>query len=169
MLILLRFGGVPLMGVQSSPRYQGSLGCLPGRRRGGPWAPPPRDAQNPGDVDGSSCLFFCCGLWTCSLVVCWVLFVSWVGILYGSLALQDSTLVGFIFVCPFSFCSIVCRRRFSRSLSLSLSLSGAGETQTLSWFMFPLVFLRPGRAPRLRPVCPRPHFHQGHHPACFFC
>ena len=45
------------------------------------------------------------------------------------LALQDSTPVSSIIVCPLSFCCWVVRRR---RLSFSIfSFSGAGETQTL--------------------------------------
>ena len=44
-------------GGQKSPRYQGPPGCLPGRRRGGPWAPPPRC------VDPQNVSFFCSAVW----------------------------------------------------------------------------------------------------------
>ena len=56
-----------MVGELRVPRYQGPLGCLLRRRRGGPWAPPPRDVQVPGDVHGSSCWIFCVGL---GLVLC---------------------------------------------------------------------------------------------------
>ena len=40
--------------------------------------------------------------------------------------------------------------------------------QTMQWFAFPLVFLRPGHALSLRPVLLQRHLPQGHRPACVF-
>ena len=57
---------------------------------------------------------------------------------------------------------------FCLSLSLYLFLSGAGEMQTMQWFAFLLVFLRPGHALSLRPVLLQRHLPQGHRPACVF-
>ena len=62
-------------------------------------------------------------------------------------------------------CWDVRRRRF---LLLCLSLSGAGEPQTPSGFVFPLVFLRPGRGLRLRPVPLLCLLYQGFAPHLFF-
>ena len=66
----------------------------------------------------------------------------------------------------FSFfgCWDVRRRRFF----LFLSLSGAGEPQTPAGFVFPLVFLRPGRGLRHRPVPLHFLLHQGFAPHLFF-
>ena len=76
--------GRTLDGGTSVPSVSRSPGVSPQRRRGGPWAPPPRVAQIPGDVSGSFCLFFCCGLgsaiWFFVLCISSLGLVSCVGI-----------------------------------------------------------------------------------------
>ena len=69
-----------------------------------------------------------------------------------------------VFAPLFSLCLVGSPSTFSFFVS-----SGAGETQTLLWFVFPLVFLRPGRALRLQPVPHGQHVPQGSAPAPVFC
>ena len=164
-------GAVPLVGELRVPRYQGPLGCLLRRRQGGPWAPPPRDVQVPGDVHGSSCWIFCVGL---GLVLClFVLGYSSLGLVlvwsFSPSRLDPCRYFVWVLLSLFVWC--VRRRRFSLfffSLSLSLSLSGAGETQTPSGFGFPLVTLLRAHGLRPRPVLPLPLIHQGPAPAPVF-
>ena len=105
-------------------------------------------------------LFFACLFWVIRLS-------GW--FLFGDTALQDSTRVGILFGSLSLFLFGVFAATFFSffffflSLSLSLSLSGAGETQTPSWFGFPLVTLL--RAHGLRPL---PLIHQGPAPAPVF-
>ena len=67
-------------GGQLSPQYQSPPGCLLRTRRGGPWAPPPRDVQVRGNVHVFSCCFFCVGL---GLVFClFVLGYSSLGLVF---------------------------------------------------------------------------------------
>ena len=143
---------------------------VPRRRRGGPWAPPPRYAQIPGDVDGSTVCFSVVALVLLSGCL-FRLFVSGVGILYGHLALQDSTSFWHHVCCPLSFslpsfCSVCSPATFfSCFLSLFVSLSQALGKPKPFWFGFPLVFssswprsptstrtLRSAPTPRLRPA-----------------
>ena len=81
--------------------------------------------------------------WFCHLVAYITFFVSGVGILYGILALQDSTPFWNHVCCPLSLSLFVfslfggfCRRRVFSSL---LFLSGAGETQTFLVWVSPCV------------------------------
>ena len=67
--------------------------------------------------------------WFCFRAGCLVSLLSGLEFCEVVLALQDSTLVSILFVCPF-FCNCCVRRR-RLFLSHSLSLSGAGEAQTL--------------------------------------
>ena len=53
-------------------------------------------------------------------------FVSWVGIMFGRSALQNSNPMNFTFACPLSFCCWVFRRRRLSLLVLLFSLLGAG-------------------------------------------
>ena len=128
MSMLLRYRGrFPWWGELRVPRYQGPLGCLLRRRRGGPWAPPPRDVQVPGDVHGSSCWIFLCWSWSCFLLVCSGLFVSRVG---SCLVIQ-----------PFKTrpVSVFC---LGPSLSFCLVCSPATFFSLFLFFFFSLLSLR---------------------------
>ena len=101
-------------------------------------------------------------------LVCVVFLVSGVEMLFGLVPFKTCPFFGVLFVVLFlSGCWDVRRRRFL-FLCLSLSLSGAGEPQTPAGFVFPLVFLRPGRGLRLRPVPLLFLLHQGFAPRLFF-
>ena len=109
------------------------------------------------------------------LVCCAVFLVSGVEMLFGLVPFKTCPLFGLLFVVLSFFlrllgCSSTPFLVFSHSLSLSLSLSlsGAGEPQTPAGFVFPLVFLRPGRGLRLRPVPLHLLLHQGFAPHLFF-
>ena len=58
MLMLKRLRSVPLMGGPQGPSVSRSPGAAPQKKAGGPWAPPPRGVQIPGDVNGSSVFSF---------------------------------------------------------------------------------------------------------------
>ena len=138
---------------------------------GGPWAPPPRGVQVPGDVNGFSCWFFAVVLVLFFVFLSWVIRLSgWC--LYGNSALQDSTRVGIIVCVPlFFFVWCVRRRRLSLSLSLFLfSFSQAlGKPKPPSrGFGVTLVFLHSDRDHTPRPVLQAPQLHPGHPPRLFF-
>ena len=149
------------------PRYQGPPRCLLRRRQGGPWAPPPCSVQIPGDVEGSSILFFCCGLG----FIIWFFvsrFCLWVWYLVWSLSPSspDPCLVfvgvPLLFFCLVGFVGAVFSLLFSFSQVLGKPKPPSGG------FGVPLVFLLRGRA--LRPRSVHLHFllHQGSRPALFF-
>ena len=159
-------GAVPLVGELRAPRYQGPLGCLPGRRRGGPWAPPPRDAQIPGDVNGF--FFHVVVLVLFSACLSWVIRLSgWDFVWEFSPSRLDPLLV-LLFVSLFFNVCCVRRRRFSLSLSLSLSQALGKPKPPSRGFGVPLVFLRPDRDHVPRPVLQAPQLHPGHLPHLFF-
>ena len=88
--------------------------------------------------------------------------------LFGLVPFKTRPLFALMFVSPLSFFAVwyVRRRRFSLLLSLSQAL---GKPKPRLELGFPLVFLRPGRGLRARPV--RLHFllHQTTpSPCCFF-
>ena len=125
--------------------------------RGGPWAPPPR-------------LSFVSKI-SDSAVVFWLLFFLGCG--FGlrfrseakslcllSFALQDPTPVNIIFV--FSSCCFFC----TPSSCFSFFLFRCWETQTRSWFVFPLMSLRCTHHPR--PVLLCRQLHLGQRPRLFF-
>ena len=95
-------GAYPWCGDRKVPRYQGPPRWLLKRRRGGPWAPPPRFV-----ILKASCFllrFWCWNRFSCLLLVQ----VCALGNLYAALALQIS--------------ATVCLDTVSSSLVFSLSL-----------------------------------------------
>ena len=147
------------------PLYQGPLGCLLRRRRGSPWAPPPRDVQVPGDVHGSSCWIFCVSL---GLVFClFVLGYSSLGLVlvwsFSPSKLDPCRYLVWVLLSLFVWC--VRRRRFFFTLS-----HRRWRNPSPSGFGFPLVILLRAHGLRPRPVTvlPLPLIHQGPAPAPFF-
>ena len=97
---------------------------------GGPWAPStPQCTDSLEDVDGSSVLFFCCGLGFCHLLIVSRFFCLWG---WGSCLIfkpfKPLPVFWFLSV-SLLFCVWFCFRR-RRVFSCLLFLSGAGETQT---------------------------------------
>ena len=103
--------------------------------------------------------------------VCVVFLVSGVEMLFGLVPCKTCPLFGLLFVVLFFFFFSVVGMFVDDvffSFSLSLYLSGAGEPQTPEGFVFPLVFLHPGRGLRLRPVLFIFSFTKASHRTCFF-
>ena len=105
-------------------------------------------------------------IWLCFLVACLAFFVSGDSILYGHLALQDSTPFWHHVCCPLSL-SLFCLGCSTSTLSL-FSLRRWGNPNPSGGLGFPLCSLRLGCAHAPRPVHQARHLHQGQHPALFF-
>ena len=138
MLILLRLGGVPLMGGPFGPSLSRSRGDSSGEGRAahGPLHP----AVNRSLETLMALLFvFLLWSWFCHLVACIAFFCLWRWYLVWSLS-PSSPDPCLVFVCvPFFLLSGWFRRR--RVFSSLLFLSGAGETQTpFGGLGFPLCF-----------------------------
>ena len=160
-------GAVPLVGELRAPRYQGPLGCLPGRKWGGPWASPPRNAQIPGDVNGFSFLFHVVVLVLFSACLSWVIcLLGWDFVWEFSPSRLDPLLVLLFVSLSFFLCGV-----FAGDVLLSLSLfQPLGKPKSPSrGFGIPLIFLRHDRDHVPRPVLQAPQLHPGHLPHMFFC
>ena len=138
MLMLKRLRSVPLMGGPQGPSVSRFLGQLLRRRRGGPWAPPPRSVQIPGDVDGSSVYSFVV-VSVLSSADCFAFFClwGWALVWFLSPSSPDPCLV---FVCVLHFCVWSCFVAAVFSLVFSFSQALGKPKPPLGGLGFPLCF-----------------------------
>ena len=126
------------MGGRKAPRYQGLLGQLLRRRRGGPWAPPPRSVQIPGDVDGSS-VYSSVVVSVLSSADCLAFFCLWGwALVWFFMPFKPRPVLGFC-LCP-SFLCLICFVAAVFSLVFSFSQALGKPKPPLGGLGFPLCF-----------------------------